>query len=86
MSRLLAIQEFCKTSSGSTPSRKREDFYDGDIPWVKSGELREGIIFNTSEKITQIALENSSVKLVPAGAILLAMYGATVGRLAMLGI
>ena len=86
MTRKLAIQKFCQTSSGSTPSRKRDDFYGGDIPWVKSGELREGIILDTSEKITQEALGNSSVKMVPKGAILLAMYGATVGRLAMLGI
>ena len=62
-------------------------YYEGGaIPWVKSGELREGLISETEEHITEVALRETSVKLVPAGAILLAMYGATVGRLAMLGV
>lgn len=82
------IGDFCKTGSGSTPSRGQiERYYQGgDIPWVKSGELREGLITSTEEHVTQAALRETSVRLVPAGAILLAMYGATVGRLAILGI
>jgi len=64
-----------------------ERYYQGGaIPWVKSGELREGIVVATEEYITAAALKETSVKLVPAGAILLAMYGATVGRLAILGV
>ena len=64
-----------------------ERYYEGGaIPWVKSGELREGLIVETEEHVTDAALKESSVKLVPAGAILLAMYGATVGRLAILGV
>jgi type I restriction enzyme S subunit len=64
-----------------------ERYYDGGaIPWVKSGELREGLIVETEEHVTDAALQETSVKLVPAGAILLAMYGATVGRLAILGV
>jgi type I restriction enzyme, S subunit len=86
MSALTPISDFCKTGSGGTPSRKRDDYYSGDIPWVKSGELRENIIVDTGEKITDIALRESSAKMVPAGSILLAMYGATVGRMAVLGI
>jgi type I restriction enzyme S subunit len=62
-------------------------YYEGGtIPWVKSGELREAIITETEEYITEVALKETSVKLVPAGALLLAMYGATVGRLGILGI
>ena len=82
------IGDFCKTGSGGTPSRSYAARYyeDGTIPWVKSGELREGLITSTDERITPAALKESSVKLVPSGAILLAMYGATVGRLAILGI
>jgi type I restriction enzyme S subunit len=53
---------------------------------VKSGELRESVIFQTEETITEEALKKSSAKLVPKGAILVAMYGATVGRLARLGV
>jgi len=48
-----------KTTSGGTPSRKRFEFYQGDIPWVKSGELENNIIFDTEEKITEDAIENS---------------------------
>lgn len=84
--RLLPLEDFCLTGSGGTPSRSNSSFYGGQIPWVKSGELREGVIFQTEETITEAALRNSSAKLVPEGAILLAMYGATVGRLATLGI
>lgn len=85
--RLLKISDFCKTGSGGTPARQIANYYEnGDIPWVKSGELRENIIFDTEEKITEEALQKSSAKIVPKGSLLLAMYGATVGRLAFLGI
>ncbi len=84
----LIISSFCLTGSGGTPSRsKMERYYEnGTIPWVKSGELRESVINKTEEYVTESALKESSIKLVPAGAILLAMYGATVGRLGILGI
>lgn len=62
-------------------------YYEGGvISWVKSGELRESLITATEERVTETALMETGIKLVPAGAILLAMYGATVGRLAILGI
>jgi type I restriction enzyme, S subunit len=82
------IGEFCETGSGGTPSRENfARYYEGGtIPWVKSGELREAIVKQTEEHITQVALRESSAKLVPSGALLLAMYGATVGRLAVLGV
>jgi type I restriction enzyme S subunit len=82
------IADFCKTGSGGTPSRSQiERYYEGgSIPWVKSGELRESVINQAAEYVTEAALKESSIKLVPAGAILLAMYGATVGRLGVLGI
>ncbi len=82
----VAISDFCRTGSGGTPSRKIPEFYDGDIPWIKSGDLREKIVEEASEFITKLGVEKSSAKLVPKGAVLLAMYGATVGRMAMLGI
>lgn len=82
------LSDFCVTGSGGTPSRsKLERYYDGGtIPWIKSGELRESVINHAEEYVTNAALKESSIKLVPAGAILLAMYGATVGRLGILGI
>ncbi|MGJ4911789.1 restriction endonuclease subunit S [Bradyrhizobium sp. HKCCYLS2033] len=82
----LAIAEFCDTGSGGTPDRSKTQYYGGSIPWVKSGELRESEIIDTEEKITELGLRESSAKLVPRGSILLAMYGATVGRMAFLGV
>ncbi|MDZ4130900.1 MAG: restriction endonuclease subunit S, partial [Hydrogenophaga sp.] len=62
-------------------------YYDGGtIPWVKSGELRESVITSTEEHVTEAALKETSVKLVPKNALLVAMYGATVGRLGILGV
>lgn len=83
---LVKISEFCQTGSGGTPSRKKPELYSGKIPWVKSGDLRENTVLEASEYISETALKESSAKLVPKGAVLLAMYGATVGRMAMLGI
>ncbi len=84
----LSIGEFCRTGSGGTPSRAElSKYYEGgSIPWVKSGELREKVIFSAEEHVTGVALRETSIKMIPKGAILLAMYGATVGRLALLGI
>lgn len=82
------LAAFCKTGTGGTPSRSRMEHYytGGNIPWVKSGELREAVITKTGEQITEAALKETNVKLVPKDAILLALYGATVGRLGILGI
>ena len=80
------ILSFCKTSSGGTPSRSKPEYYNGPIPWVKSGELREEVVNITSEHITEMAIKESSAKMIPAGALLVAMYGATIGRVAYLGI
>ncbi len=84
--RQLTIGEFCKTGSGGTPSRtKVSEYYGGGILWVKSGELKEQIIFETKETVTEKALTETAIKMVPKGALLIAMYGATVGRMAFLG-
>ena len=83
----LPISAFCKTGSGTTPSRnKYERYFNGSIPWVKSGELRESIIAETEEKVTEEALAETSLKIAPKGAVLVAMYGANVGRVGILGI
>ena len=81
------LADFCRTGSGGTPSRKKmQKYYEGGtIPWVKSGELREEVISSTSEYITQAALNETNVKLIPKDALLIALYGATVGRLGILG-
>lgn len=80
------IGEITILSSGGTPSRSNQTYFSGDIPWVKSGELNYNVITDTEEKITTIGLDNSSAKIVSSGTLLIALYGATVGRLAFLGI
>ena len=70
--------------SGVTPSRLRKDYYGGNIPWLKTGDLNDGIITNIPEFITEKALEETSVKLNPTDSILIAMYGATIGKIGIL--
>ncbi|MDX9712976.1 MAG: restriction endonuclease subunit S [Ignavibacteriaceae bacterium] len=80
------LGEVCETTSGGTPSRKNPKYYDGKIPWIKSGELNFNTIRDSEEKITADAIENSNAKILEKGTLLIALYGATVGRLAFLGI
>ena len=73
-----------KWQSGATPSRMRKDYYGGDIPWLKTGDLNDWYITDIPEYITHQALNETSVKLNPAGSILIAMYGATIGKIGIL--
>lgn len=74
-------------SAGSTPSRTESKYYtQGNIHWLKTGDLNDGFITDTSERITELALEKTSVTLQPIGAVLIAMYGATIGKLGLLEI
>ena len=70
--------------SGATPSRLNKEYYGGNIPWLKTGDLNDGYIQEIPETITQKALEETSVKLSPAGSVLIAMYGATIGKVGIL--
>ncbi|MBC8458546.1 MAG: restriction endonuclease subunit S, partial [Deltaproteobacteria bacterium] len=79
------IGAICETASGGTPSRNKSEYYDGEIPWLKSGELNDSFIFSTQESITELGLRNSSAKVFKSGDILIALYGATVGKLGILG-
>ena len=74
-----------KTSSGGTPKRGNALYYGGTIPWLKSGELNNGLIMEAEEFITEDGIKNSSAKLFPKGSLLIALYGATVGKLGILG-
>ena len=74
-------------TSGGTPNSKISAYYEnGTIPWVRSGELENGAIRDTEIKITQAGLDNSSAKIFPKGTLLIALYGATIGKLAYLDI
>ena len=78
---------FNTVGSGTTPKSDNLEYYDGDIPWVTTSELRESIIENTSQKISVDALQShSALKIFPKESIVIAMYGATIGRLGILGI
>ncbi|ELX1519917.1 MULTISPECIES: restriction endonuclease subunit S [Enterobacteriaceae] len=85
---LSSIGKISDVSSGGTPSRNNEAYWNGNIPWVTTAEVQFKIIEDTVEKITEEGLANSSAKLFPAGTILMAMYGQgkTRGQVAKLGI
>ncbi|WP_416041719.1 restriction endonuclease subunit S [Edwardsiella ictaluri] len=73
--------------SGTTPTSNDESYFQGDIPWVTTGELREKIIYDTDKKIKESTLQTfSALKIHPAGSVVIAMYGATIGRLGILGV
>ena len=78
------LGEIGKWQSGSTPSRLNKDYYNGDIPWLKTGDLNDGYITHIPEYITEKALNETSVKLNPSGSVLIAMYGATIGKIGIL--
>ena len=64
-------------SSGATPPRTQSEYYGGNIPWLKTGDLNDGYVWDVPETITEMALEKTSVRLNPIGSVLMAMYGAT---------
>lgn len=70
--------------SGATPSRSNPLYFGGDIPWLKTGDLNDGYIYHIPENITTLALKETSVKLIPSNSVLIAMYGATIGKIGIL--
>lgn len=79
------LGEVCETSSGGTPSKSHIEYYEGGtIPWLRSGEVAQGLIYNSELFITELGLNNSSAKLFPVDTVVLAMYGATVGQVGLL--
>lgn len=83
----ISLCDVFRTSSGSTPLTTENDYYEGgDIPWVNSGELISPFIYKASNHITQKGYENSSTEVYPINTVLVAMYGATAGKVSMLKI
>jgi len=70
-----------KISSGGTPKTGVAEFYDGDIPWLRTQEVNFDEIWDTGVKITEAGVDNSSAKWIPANCVIVAMYGATVGKI-----
>ena len=79
------LSDIGRIASGGTPSRTNSEYYNGAIPWVKSGELNDSFIFDSEEHISEEAIQNSNAKVFPKGSLLIALYGATIGKLAFLG-
>lgn len=73
-------------SAGATPPRTNAEYYNGNIPWLKTGDLNDGYVSEVPESISALALEKTSVRLNPIGSVLMAMYGATIGKLAILSV
>ena len=79
------IKNIATTYSGGTPKSTNIEYYNnGEIAWINSGELNSPIITQTTNYITKCGLENSSAKLYPSNSILVAMYGATAGKVSLL--
>lgn len=71
--------------SGGTPSRKNPEYYGGNVPWVKTGDLGPKVLSVASEYITELGVQKSSAKYFPEGSVAIAMYGATIGKTSILG-
>jgi len=80
------LGDMVKCVLGGTPSRVRDDFWGGDVPWINSGKINEFRIVEPSEYITTLGLSKSNTTLMPKGTTVLAITGATLGQVSILGI
>ena len=80
------MPQVVKWGSGGTPKATEKQYYDGgSIPWLVIGDLNDSIVSSSASKITELGLQNSSAKMIPAGTLLVAMYG-SIGKLGITGI
>ena len=78
------LGEIFEIGSGGTPSKTHPEYYDGNIPWVKTGDLKDEYLYSVEDCISEEGLNNSSAKMYPSGTVLIAMYGATIGATSIL--
>lgn len=78
------LNDLGEWGAGATPSRQHPEYYGGEIPWFKSGELASDYISDSEEHVTKLALEKSSLRYNKVGDVLIAMYGATIGKTSIL--
>ena len=83
---ITSLSEVATWGSGGTPSRTNLAYFGGGIPWIKTGELGKPLIERTEETISELGLAHSSAKVFPRGSVAIAMYGATIGKVSVLGI
>lgn len=81
-----AVAEFAEVVTGGTPSTTKPEYWDGEVPWLNSGALNEGVITTPSKYITELGLQNSAAKLMPKDTVLVALTGATTGQVGYLAI
>lgn len=82
---MVKIKDICETAAGGTPSVSVAEYYkDGNINWLKSGDIKQGYIYSVESKITELGLKESSAKIFPINTVLVAMYGATAGQVGIL--
>ena len=83
--------EWCRMGSigdwgaGATPAKSNPDYYGGSILWLRTGELNNGIVYDSEIKVTKKALQECSLRMNRIGDVLIAMYGATIGKVAIVG-
>jgi restriction endonuclease S subunit len=82
--KVVKISSICKTQAGGTPSTFKEEYWNGDIPWINSGALKNVIIKTPSKFITKFGLDNSNTKLWPKNTVVIALTGATTGMVGLL--
>ena len=80
------LGDIFEIGSGGTPSKSHPEYYGGDIPWVKTGDLKNEYLYEVEDFITEEGLKNSSAKVYEADTVLIAMYGATIGATSILKI
>lgn len=78
------LEDICEIKSGGTPSRDKQEYWGGDIPWVGSTVCKDEKVYNAEEYITELGLQKSSAKLLPSQTTLIALVGATIGKTAFL--
>ena len=78
------LGDIFEIGSGGTPSKIHPEYYGGNIPWVKTGDLKEEYLYSVEDHIPEEGLNNSSAKMYPPGTVLIAMYGATIGATSIL--
>ncbi len=81
---VVKITDFAQTKSGGTPSTSKQEYWDGDVPWINSGALNNCTIKMPTKYITKCGLENSAAKLFPKNAVVIALTGATTGKVGLL--
>ena len=80
------LGDIFEIGSGGTPSKSHPEYYGGDIPWVKTGDLKNEYLYEVEDFITEEGLKNSAAKVYEADTVLIAMYGATIGATSILKI